>query len=76
FPDGANPRAYDDDEIVARGQVGVVRDFIKLEPTLFGRQLWPWVFNMADAWLVAGVGILIIDFFRQSRRARKARRHA
>lgn len=76
FPDGANPRAYGDDEIVARDHVGVVRDFIKLEPTLFGRQLWPWVFNMADAWLVAGVGILIIDFFRQSRRAGRGRRFA
>ena len=69
YPEGANPRAYADDEIVAQGRVAVVRDFIKLEPTLFGHQLWPWIFNVADACLVAGVGILILDFFRQSRRA-------
>jgi len=74
FPEGANPRRYRSSEIVAQDQVGVVRDFIKFEPTLFGRQLWPWVFNMADAWLVIGVGILIIDFVRQSRRSgRRAR---
>ena len=76
FPEGSNPRRYSVGAIVAQGQVGVVRDFIRLEPTLFGRQLWPWVFNMADTWLVAGVGILMIDFFRQSRRARQARRSA
>ncbi|MCH7701297.1 MAG: signal peptidase II [Planctomycetes bacterium] len=70
FPEGSTPRRYSVGAIVAQGQVGVVRDFIRLEPTLFGRQLWPWVFNMADTWLVAGVGILMIDFFRTARRGR------
>ncbi len=71
YPDGNNPRPYAKDDIEAQGRVAVVRDFIKLEPTLFGRQLWPWIFNVADACLVAGVGILILDFFRQQRRLRR-----
>ncbi len=41
--------------------IGYVRDFIKI-PTrwLGGRELWPWVFNVADALLVVGVGILAV----------------
>jgi len=42
-------------------EIGYVRDFIKI-PTrwLGGRELWPWVFNVADVLLVCGVGILAI----------------
>ncbi|MFO0837527.1 MAG: signal peptidase II [Phycisphaerae bacterium] len=43
-----------------RAEVGYVRDFIKI-PTKFGqRELWPWVFNVADSLLVGGVSILAI----------------
>ena len=72
YPDGADPRPYVTRAIAQRGRVGVVRDFIKLEPTLLGRPLWPWIFNVADACLVAGVGILILDFLRQHFRLRRA----
>ncbi len=55
---------------------GVVRDFIKMEPQfkLFGRQvsIWPWVFNVADALLVAGVGLLMLNFWRERRDERRA----
>jgi lipoprotein signal peptidase len=41
--------------------VGYVRDFIKI-PTRWwgGRELWPWVFNVADSLLVCGVAILAV----------------
>lgn len=40
-------------------EVGFVRDFIKIPTKLFGeRDLWPWVFNVADMLLVGGVSIL------------------
>ncbi len=66
WPDGANPRTLRRDEITLRRQ-GVVRDFIKIVPRfprwvprLGGRDVWPWVFNVADASLVCGVGLLLI----------------
>lgn len=41
--------------------VGCVRDFIKISQTWFGgRDVWPWVFNVADMLLVCGVGVLAI----------------
>ncbi len=58
-------------------EVGFVRDFIKIPTTvpawswipqkLRGRELWPWVFNVADALLVAGVGVLAIHLWRDRR---------
>ncbi|HUW84788.1 MAG TPA: signal peptidase II [Phycisphaerae bacterium] len=50
---------------------GVVRDFIKIETTIAGRELWRWVFNVADALLVVGVILLILNslFERQARRS-------
>ncbi len=48
-------------------QMGVVRDFIKMEPhfQIAGYQIdmWPWVFNIADALLVVGVGVLMLNFW-------------
>lgn len=42
-------------------EVGYVRDFIKISKTwLGGKDVWPWVFNVADMLLVGGVGILAI----------------
>lgn len=52
--------------------VGYVRDFIKISQTWFGgRDVWPWVFNVADMLLVGGVGILAIRmlFERSPRKA-------
>jgi signal peptidase II len=47
---------------------GYVRDFIKI-PTrwLGGRELWPWVFNVADMLLVGGVGVLAFKLLRERR---------
>jgi len=49
---------------------GVVRDFIKIETTIAGRELWRWVFNVADTLLVTGVILLILN----SRLERRAQR--
>ena len=44
--------------------VGYVRDFIKIPTRWFGqREIWPWVFNVADMLLVGGVAILAIRLF-------------
>jgi len=44
-----------------------VRDFIDCS------QLhWPWVFNVADAWLVVGVAVLILHWMLTGRKARRA----
>lgn len=41
--------------------VGYVRDFIKIPTRWFGgRELWPWVFNVADMLLVGGVSVLAL----------------
>lgn len=46
--------------------VGFVRDFIKIPTRWFGgRELWPWVFNLADTLLVVGVGVLAICLWRE-----------
>ncbi len=51
--------------------IGYVRDFIKIPTRWLGdRQLWPWVFNVADMLLVGGVGVLALRLLgeRKSRR--------
>lgn len=76
WPDGGNVRVYRADEVDVRRQ-GVVRDFIKFVPKfpkgfpkLGGRDVWPWVFNVADAALVCGVILLLLitSFDRTPRR--------
>jgi len=48
---------------------GYVRDFIKIPTRWFGgRDIWPWVFNVADMLLVGGVGILTVRLLRERRR--------
>ncbi len=48
--------------------VGHVRDFIKISQKWFGgRDVWPWVFNVADMLLVGGVGILAVRLLRDRR---------
>ncbi len=64
FPDGEHPRSH----LVSRLQPGsgpqpVVRDFIKIEARIGNFALWPWIFNIADALLVVGVIILLINFW-------------
>jgi len=44
-----------------------VRDFIDLRPIYY-----PWIFNVADALLVVGVGLLLLGSFLQWRRERAA----
>jgi signal peptidase II len=56
---------------------GFVRDFIKIPTTvpnwgwvpaaIRGRELWPWVFNVADALLVCGVAVLAVHLWRDRR---------
>ena len=43
-------------------RVGVVRDFLKFKPQIAGKDLWPWIFNVADAYLVVGVAVLLLSF--------------
>ena len=78
YPDGENEHRYPVRQVTVRRQ-GVVRDFIKLVPRfpawaqgLAGREVWPWIFNVADAALVCGVGVLLIHIYldRKPRRAR------
>jgi signal peptidase II len=48
--------------------IGHVRDFIKIPTKLWGqRDLWPWVFNVADMLLVGGVAILAGRLWREHR---------
>ena len=59
------PRADGED---LPGVVGYVRDFIKISQRWFGgRDVWPWVFNVADMLLVGGVGILAVRLLRDRR---------
>jgi len=45
---------------------GHVRDFIKIPTRWFGgRDVWPWVFNVADMLLVGGVGVLAVRMLRE-----------
>ncbi len=77
WPDGENPRIYRAAAVEGVEPKGVVRDFVRFVPSfpswvpkLGGRDVWPWVFNIADAALVCGVGLLLIQiwFDRRARR--------
>lgn len=67
-------------------EAGFVRDFIKIPTTLpdwgwipakvRGRELWPWVFNVADMLLVGGVAILALYLWRDRRRGHPRKRGA
>lgn len=66
YPDGTNVESYARATVTVREQ-GVVRDFIKFVPRfpswvpkMAGREMWPWVFNVADAALVCGVLMLLM----------------
>lgn len=52
---------------------GHVRDFIKIPTKIFGdHDLWPWVFNTADALLVGGVAVLAMRLLLDGRQRRGA----
>lgn len=68
YPEGLHTRSFHRKDIIEIRQQGVVRDFIKFVPKfpawvpkLGGRDIWPWVFNIADAALVCGVGVLLFS---------------
>lgn len=78
YPDGANPRTLLRSEIQL-SQQGVVRDFIHMMPRfplwfpfLSGVALWPWVFNVADASLVVGVSMLLLQSWFDRKKHMKA----
>lgn len=74
WPGGTDVQVFRRAEVETRRQ-GVVRDFIKFVwkfpawvPRLAGRDVWPWVFNIADAALVVGVGILMLHVLFDGKR--------
>lgn len=69
YPDRRFAREYRLEDVASVSRHGVVRDFVKFVP-IAGFDYWPWVFNLADALLVIGVVILLINFRSQHRRRR------
>jgi len=65
FPEGTHEQNYPRNNVRVHQQ-GVVRDFIKFVPrfpkwvpALASRDVWPWVFNVADSALVCGVIVML-----------------
>jgi lipoprotein signal peptidase len=79
WPDGGSPQTFVRADVQIRQQ-GVVRDFLKFVPTfpkgfprLGGYDVWPWIFNVADAALVVGVIVLMLaSLFERSPRRHEA----
>lgn len=79
WPDGGSPESFTRANVVIRQQ-GVVRDFLKFVPEfpksvprLGGNDVWPWIFNVADAALVVGVIVLMLTtLFERSPRKHEA----
>ncbi|HKQ47111.1 MAG TPA: signal peptidase II [Phycisphaerae bacterium] len=63
FPTGANAQWMDRPSDPRSGPQPVVRDFIKIEARIGDFSLWPWIFNIADALLVVGVAMLLLNFW-------------
>lgn len=73
WPDGTEVQVIRKSKATVRRQ-GVVRDFIKLVPKfpqwvprLGGGDVWPWIFNLADASLVCGVIVLFLGSWIERR---------
>lgn len=67
FETGHNARYYRRTPDMVTGVRPVVRDFIKIQARFAGHELWPWIFNVADALLVVGVGVLLLNFWADHR---------
>lgn len=63
FPHGGNERTIRKTDDFRSGPQPVVRDFIKIDARVAGVPLWPWIFNIADALLVVGVIVLLLNFW-------------
>ncbi len=80
WPEGSNVKRLDREKYqVDVHRQGVVRDFIRFVPRfpswfpkLAGKDMWPWVFNVADAALVCGVGILLLSNLFDGRKGQEA----
>lgn len=85
YPPRENGRTYTIPPGQVPCEVGFVRDFIKIPTTvpdwswvpqkIRGRELWPWVFNVADVLLVGGVAVLAIHLWRDRKPRRAAERN-
>lgn len=71
WPEGTTAQPIRKSEILERKRQGVVRDFIKFD-RVFGMDVWPWVFNVADVLLVVGVVLLLWNFWLERREVRRA----
>ncbi|MDM8006830.1 MAG: signal peptidase II [Phycisphaerae bacterium] len=77
YPERSRQFSINRDQVIRTWRQGVVRDFVKMEPRIplgGGRwkDIWPWVYNIADVLLVAGVAILMLNFWKERREMRAA----
>lgn len=67
WPEGTYVRQIPADADPDVRPLGVVRDFVKMEPHFqiagYHIDMWPWVFNIADVLLVVGVSVLMLNFW-------------
>ena len=75
FPEGTHAQSFPRAEVRLHRQ-GVVRDFIKFVPRfpawvprMAGRDVWPWVFNVADSALVCGVIVMLLSSWKEPGKA-------
>ena len=69
YPDGGEAQAVPKASDRYLKRTPVVRDFIKVDLKVGSFELWRWVFNVADSLLVIGVGLLLINLWKERRRA-------
>ncbi len=72
YPHGGNLRRWPLPLGPGSGLQPVVRDFVKIEARIGSFTLWPWIFNIADALLVVGVALLLVNFWREHRHEQAA----
>ena len=81
YPPREDGRKYTISAQANSHEVGFVRDFIKIPTTtpqwnwlpekVRGKELFPWVFNVADMLLVGGVSILALHLWRERKSAQR-----